>query len=137
MWYLLVVFDNSLILMENDCVCGFIFIGKEGLTVIQNFLVSVILLESKLLKYSSLHLLEFFTFISLFFMIVLVQTCARFIKLIMQFRPCCNFFPKAFCHERVAVISDLFCLYGAKASTVDWNISRNFSNEKSRCEVLF
>ena len=47
-WLLLLyVFDHSMILMESDSVYDFTFVRKEDLMVIQNFLVSITVLEFK------------------------------------------------------------------------------------------
>ena len=44
MRYLLVLFDYSMVFMDNDSVCGvYSFMEKRSLTVVKNLLVSVIL----------------------------------------------------------------------------------------------
>ena len=61
---------------------------------------------------------------SLVFVIVF-QSCARFLKLITQFRPFSWFFMifKVLRNKRIVVF---ICLNGANASSVDWNIVKKF-----------
>ena len=51
MRYFLVVFDYFMVFIENDSVCSFTFIEKEGFDGHPEFLVSLILLELNSLKY--------------------------------------------------------------------------------------
>ena len=65
----------------------------RGLTVFQNFLVSVILLEFKLLKYCCFVFFRAFVHLFLLLSIVLkIYAIARFIEFITQFRPYHSFF---------------------------------------------
>ena len=65
-----------MILIENDNVCGFTFIGKESFDSRPEFLSSPN-------TYGVLHIFP-------------VYTCVRFIELITQFRPYHDFFSKVF-----------------------------------------
>ena len=98
-----------------------LLLEKRGLAVIQNLLVSVILLEFKLLKYCFLYMFQsFYTLIPLFVFVTLpVYSCAKFIKLITQFRPYHDFVSVVFGHERIVAKFEHFCLEGANASRVD------------------
>ena len=114
MLYLLVVFDYSMVLMENDSVCGFPFIRKEGFDDRPKFFSVHNIFAVQVLKVLFFVCFKVFcTFTPLFFVILPVYTCARFIKLITQFRPY-HFFRRVFCHERMVAISDLFFAYREK-----------------------
>ena len=96
MWCLLVAFDYS----RRMKLLGVLSIlGKRSVTVFQDFLMSVIVLEP---------------FFPLVFVILPVYICANFFKIITQFRPYHDFFSKTFCHKRTVVISNLFWLIGSK-----------------------
>ena len=107
----LVVFDYSMVRMENDSVCGFPFMRKEEFEDRPKFLSVHNIFAVQVLKVLFFVCFKVFAHLLLcFFVILPVYTCARFIKLITQFRPY-HFFRRVFCHERMVAISDLFFAY--------------------------
>ena len=99
------------------------------MTVIGNFLVSEILLKFKLLKYSFLHILEllyinlfvFYNFASL----PLFEICWTYYAFIMIS------FLRFFVMKGLLLYLTFFRLQWQNVSIVNWNISRNSSNNKS------